>query len=140
MRKFLFLLLLACITIIFYFSWLPNPDFGTENYLPLWLRNWSNCYYNLRTAVPFVAVGYLLEMRIPKNNPRTKIPNRIRRFIQNIGIAAAVVCIAEGGQFFITNRHPDFMDVVFGILGSICGVFFHHLFQVINNKFFNKNA
>jgi hypothetical protein len=33
--------------------------------------------------------------------------------VQNGCISTAVVCLAEGGQFFILNRHPDAMDVLF---------------------------
>jgi glycopeptide antibiotics resistance protein len=121
MKIILFVLVLACISTVFYFSWLPSPDLGTETYIPSWLCDWSNYYYNLRTAVPFVAIGFLLEMASRIKNPISPFSNSPPFFIQNISISAAVVCIAEGGQFFIQNRNPDGMDVFFGILGSGIG-------------------
>jgi glycopeptide antibiotics resistance protein len=121
MKIILLVLVLACISTVFYFSWLPNSDLGTETYLPSWLRDWSNYYYNLRTAVAFVAIGFLLEMASRIKNPTASLKKNPWLFIQNISISAAVVCIAEGGQFFIQNRSPDGMDVFFGILGSGIG-------------------
>lgn len=32
-----------------------------------------------------------------------------------------VVSAAEIGQFFLPNRFPDFIDIFFGLLGSIIG-------------------
>ena len=121
MKIILLVLVLACISAVFYFSWLPNPDLGTETYLPSWLREWSNYYYNLRTAVPFIAIGFLLEMATRIKDPITPFRKIRPLFIQNISISVAVVCIAEGGQFLIQNRNPDSMDVLFGILGSGIG-------------------
>jgi hypothetical protein len=64
----LFFLILS----VFYFSWLPSPDLGKESYLPLWLSVWGNYYYNLRTAVPFVGIGFLMEVNSPKHNLYSK--------------------------------------------------------------------
>jgi glycopeptide antibiotics resistance protein len=131
MKLFLFIALLACICAVFYFSWLPNPDLGTETYLPSWLRDWSNYYYNLRTAVPFVALGFLLEMASRIKDPVAALKKNPRIFIQNISISAVVVCIAEGGQFLIQNRSPDPMDVFFGTLGSGIGSLGYYVLQLL---------
>lgn len=123
--------MLACIGAVFYFSWLPNPDLGTETYLPYWLCDWSNYYYNLRTAVPFVAIGFLSETASRIKNPITSLKKNRPLFIQNISISAAVVCFAEGGQFLIQNRNPDFLDVFFGILGSGIGSLGYYVLQLL---------
>jgi hypothetical protein len=121
MKLILLVLVQACISVVFYFSWLTSPDLGTETYLPSWLHEWSNYYYNLRTAVLFVAIGFLLEMASRIKNPTASLKKNPRLFIQNSSISAAAVCIAEGGQFFIQNRSPDGMDVFFGIQGRGIG-------------------
>ncbi len=139
MKPFLFLLLIGCITSILYFSWLPDPDFGTEGYLPMWIRNWSNHYYNLRTAVPFVGLGFLLEMWTGKKQLETKKKYQVRVFIQNLGVSAVVVCLAEGGQFLVQNRSPDFMDVFFGILGSMIGSLVYYFGQIVMNLNYIQN-
>ena len=135
MKTILLLLVVACISSVFFFSWLPNPDLGTETYVPKWLLDWSNTYYNLRTAVPFVAIGFLLELVRRQKKIIGKIRNGFRLFVENTAISLAVVCIAEGGQFILENRNPDFMDVFFGIVGSIVGSLGYYLsHQLMNYK------
>jgi hypothetical protein len=56
----MFILLLTNL-VIFYFSRIPDSNLKSESYLPLWILNWSNYYFNLRTAVPFVVFGFLLD-------------------------------------------------------------------------------
>ena len=139
-KKIVLLLLLFVIGIVFYFSWLPNPRLESESYLPKWLLNWSNYYYNLRTAVPFVAVGFLLEAYTDHVSSNKTNHNENSNFIQNIGIATIIVCIAEGGQFLIQKRNPDLMDVFFGILGSFVGGLGYYFFDVMMNSKRSKNA
>jgi glycopeptide antibiotics resistance protein len=131
MKSFLLLVLAICVFGVFYFSWLPKPDLCTETYLPSWLRNWSNYYYNLRTAVPFVAIGFLLEVARGRNSRTGTSTKRYRLFFQNTGIAAVVVCIAEGGQFLLKNRSPDWMDVFFGIVGNVIGSLLYYILQIL---------
>ncbi|UUF13977.1 MULTISPECIES: VanZ family protein [Flavobacterium] len=128
-QKIVLLILLVVIGVVFYFSWLPDPSLRTESYLPRWLLNWSNHYYNLRTAVPFLAVGFLLEAYVQQKSPNETNQSKNLNFIQNIGIAAIIVYIAEGGQFIVQKRNPDIMDVVYGIIGSIAGGLFYNLFK-----------
>jgi hypothetical protein len=89
--KIVKLLLSLFIGAVFYFSWLPSPDLRTESFLPLWLSEWSNYYYNLRTAIPFVAIGFLLEMVSHKKSQIENRKTRISLFIQNISIATTIV-------------------------------------------------
>ncbi|WP_426092467.1 hypothetical protein [Flavobacterium sp. DSR3-2] len=119
MKSFLFLLVVACIIAVFYFSWLPNPNLGTEIYLPSWLLEWSNYYYNLRTAVPFVAIGFLLEASSRIKKTKEEVRSTLRLFIQNTAFSAVIICIAEGGQLVLQNRTSDFRDVFFGVMGSL---------------------
>ena len=130
--------LLVCIGSIFYYSWIHNPGLETETYLPLWIRKWSNEYYNLRTAIPFVILGYLLEVWQGLSNTAATA-NRFAFRLKTVIIIAVVVCLAEGGQFFIATRQPDFRDVFFGISGGVLGYLMYHLIQKIN-FLFSKNA
>lgn len=131
---------LLCVAGIFYYSWLPNPRFETETYLPLWLRNWSNTYFNLRTAIPFIPLGYLLEAlaSIPTKIFVAKKSSPLR--IKTTLIATVIICLAEGGQFFIANRNPDSLDIAFGILGSTCGGIIYYCIKNFTKLFFIKHA
>jgi len=139
-RKIVLLLLLFVIAVVFYYSWLPDPSFRHETYLPKWLLNWSNHYYNLHTAIPFVAVGFLLETYTEQMSAIEIDHNKNLNFIQNIGIATIIACIAEGGQFLIQKRSPDLMDVAYGILGSLIGGLGYYLVNTVLNFKRVRNA
>lgn len=139
-KKIVLFLLVLVIGAVFYFSWLPDHSFGNETYLPKWLLNWSNYYYNLRTAVPFVAVGFLLEAYTQHLTLNTIKDTKNSNFMQNIGVATILVCIAEGGQFLIQKRNPDLLDVFFGILGSFIGGLGYYLVTILLNFKRLRNA
>lgn len=128
------MLLLIVILVVFYFSWLPDPRFSNETYLPKWLLSWSNKYYNVRTAVPFVAFGYLLAAFSKRKNATNMDANKNLIFIQNLGVATFVACIAECGQFLIKGRSPDLMDIYFATIGSLIGASIYTVFNKIKLK------
>lgn len=128
------------IAVVFYYSWLPDSSFQNETYLPNWLLKWSNHYYNLRTAIPFIAIGFLLEMHAQKISSIEIIQNKNLYFLQNLGFATIIVSIAEGGQFLIQKRNPDLMDVFYGILGSLIGGVGYYLVNIILNFKSFRNA
>ena len=127
-NRILPILLFLVIVVVFYFSWLPDPKFTNENYLPQWLLNWSNKYYNLRTAVPFIGFGYVQGIYSRRKNLDNINANKNVIFIRNLGLATAIACIAEGGQFLIKGRNPDLMDIYFGFIGSLIGATIYNLF------------
>lgn len=133
-KKIVLVLLLFVIGIVFYFSWLSDPSFKNETYLPEWLLNWSNHNYNLRTAIPFLAIGFLLEAYTQYKSLNEIYYSKNLNFLQNMGIAAIIVCMAEGGQFLIQKRNQDLMDVFYGILGSMAGALFYNLFNRLRKK------
>ena len=116
-RYSIILLILLGTCSVFYFSWLPNPDIGKESYFPKWLGEWTNKNGNLRTAIPFVFLGLLLEYEFVKLSGHWKM-----RVILLILLLEMVV-IAEVGQLFLSRRHFDPVDIVWGFLGSITGLF-----------------
>ncbi|OXA84641.1 Predicted integral membrane protein [Flavobacterium hibernum] len=132
------ILFLGCTAAIFYYSWLPSSNLRTESYLPQIIIDWTSEYLNLRTAVPFLALGYLCEVLQDVTDYKA-----IKYFFvrpQTVIICAVIVCLAEAGQFFISDRHPDFMDIFFGIAGGICGGTAALSFKKLNHYFLNKNA
>jgi glycopeptide antibiotics resistance protein len=123
---------------IFYFSWIPDSNLKSESYLPLWLLNWSNYYFNLRTAVPFVALGFLLDAYYSKKSTLKKRKVRFSIWFRNSIAAVVVAFFAEGGQFFVLNRHPDLMDVLFGVAGSQLGFLLYYIYAFQLHRFHSK--
>jgi len=109
--------LLFCVLGVFYFSWLPNPSFVNQSYLPRWLVYWADVYVQLRTAVPFVAIGFILQFLCKPNGFFT-----LKGFLFSL----MVILIAEGGQFLLPDRYPDMMDILFGALGTIAGMYLYY--------------
>ena len=128
MQSFLKPALYFCIFCVFYFSWLPDPSFSNQTYMPLWLVQWSDEYGRLRTAIPFIAIGFIFQYLF---NPA--------KFFTLLGflLSLLIVLIAEGIQFLLPNRHPDFFDVLYAGLGSMVGMllFFvsHSFVKILNN-------
>jgi glycopeptide antibiotics resistance protein len=132
-KKRVLFVFLFVIAVVFYFSWLPDPSFKNETYLPRWLLKWSDHYYNLRTAIPFLALGFLLEAYTQEKNSDEIKYRKNYNLIKNTGVAIIILCIAEGGQFLIQERNPDLMDVFYGILGSLIGALIYNLYNRLND-------
>jgi glycopeptide antibiotics resistance protein len=103
--------------LVFYFSWLPNPNIGIKSYFPHWLGEWTNKNGNLRTAVPFVFLGFLLEIGFVDYQDIRK-----KRLII-LAILITIVFVAELGQLYLPLRHFDIEDILWGIFGSILGLY-----------------
>ena len=133
LKKIILIILFFVIGAVFYFSWLSDPTLETETYIPEGILDWSNENYNLRTAVPFLVLDFLLEAYTNRKKSYYANPNKKVSFMQNIGISSVVAFIAEGGQFLIHSRSPDIMDVYFAIVGSVIGGFVYNLLSVLMN-------
>lgn len=119
MRSLSITCLVLCSISVFYFSWLPDPSFVNQTYLPRRIVQWADVYVRFRTAIPFLVIGYLCQYLL-----------RPTSFFTWTGfwISMILVCAAEFGQFFLPNRHPDWMDIVWGVWGAILGMFVFYLF------------
>lgn len=114
--------------LVFYFSWLPNPDVGDVLPARGWISQWVNANGNSRTAVPFIFLGGLGELSLinQKNKPR----RRAWLMLYVIG----VVTVAEVGQLWLPRRNFDLWDIVYGGLGAIVGMF------LVNSGFRKKHC
>ena len=133
LKKIILIGLSFVIGAVFYLSWLSDPTLETETYIPTGILDWSNEYYNLRTAVPFVVLDFLLEAYTNRKKSLYANPNKRVSFMQNIGISSVIAFIAEGGQFLTHTRSPDMMDVYFAIVGSLIGGFIYNVLSVLTN-------
>lgn len=106
-----FTFVIFCLLVLYY-SWLPNPSFKTEIYLPNSLIQWTEEHGTIRTGVPFVLLGInAIILNIKKLSP-----------IKNFLILFLLLWLAEIGQFFLKYRHFDFMDIFAGTVAIIMGL------------------
>jgi VanZ family protein len=99
-------------SLVLYYSWLTEPSFKNESYLPAWLIEWTDLHGQARTAVPFFLMGFLGFLFHE---------NRLKAFLRFVVFSFFLVLIAELGQLFLPLRFPDIMDIFYGILGGTLG-------------------
>jgi len=128
MKVICILILFFCILCVFYFSWLPNPSFVNQSYLPRWLVYWADVYVQLRTAIPFLPIGFLCQYLFKPASFFT---------FNGFVLALIVVALAEIGQFFLPYRFPDWMDVFYGLAGALVGML---AYFILNYMFRPKKA
>ncbi|WP_273212114.1 VanZ family protein [Runella zeae] len=120
----LFILLIVMIVSVFYLSWIPNPDIGNILPLPKILKEWINLNGRVRTAIPFLILGFLIEWLLQQ-----KVGRQGGRRWALLSLVF-ILLLAEGGQLFLTNRYFDFWDIFYGILGSLLGMAFKKVFTI----------
>ncbi|WP_149243688.1 VanZ family protein [Dyadobacter sp. 32] len=116
-KYILVILLFLVIFSVFYFSWVPDPNIGSMKIFPTRIGHLINDYINLRTAIPFILLGAILESGLTTINGVYKKRSLI------ILSLAVIVTVAEVGQLFLPYRHFDWMDMFWGIAGSVAGMF-----------------
>jgi hypothetical protein len=75
--------------------------------MPGWLADWSNEYGRLRTGVPFVFMG----LSFSGKNYNMYVLGML-----------VLVTVAELGQLWLSDRHFDWMDIVYGVSGVVVGL------------------
>jgi hypothetical protein len=125
MRLFLFgFFLLTGILAVFYFSWLPQPDFRTISFMPGWLARWSNAHDTLRTSIPFIFLGFFSGLWLADLN------KPLRWWLFTWFAFVLIIIIAETGQLFLPLRVFDWRDIVWGCAGALSGLFAAALFCI----------
>jgi VanZ family protein len=92
--------------------------------MPSRLAIWTNEYGNLRTAVPFIFLGFSLNAMFNYKNSTEIILSKamiFKLFIKITFICSLLVFIVELGQFFLPKRSPDIEDILWGIVGTQIG-------------------
>ncbi len=103
---------------VFYFSWLPRPQLGSQVPLPGPLAAWVDAAANenLRTAVPFFLLGLATGARLRLRKAGFRM--WIFHGLVMVGIAA----VAELGQLFIPARTCDSGDIAWAAVGAAVGL------------------
>ena len=118
MKIVLIVCVILGIGLVFWLSWLPQPNVGHILPVPLWLRHWINVNGNVRTAIPFLFLGFLSESILQQKYKGWKYRGWV------LLLLLGVVLVAEVGQLWLPRRHFDGWDIVYGSLGAAGGIYF----------------
>ena len=121
-------LIIAGIGVVFYFSWIPQPDFRALWFIPGWLARWCNTHDTLRTAIPFIFLGLLSGFWLAATNR-----SWYWWLIAWLSFLMVVI-IAETGQLFLPQRVFDWRDIVWGSVGTLSGLLAAALFSTLFKK------
>ena len=121
---FLCFLLFTGLIIVFYFSWIPQPDLSKLWFIPGWMGRWTNAHDTLRTAIPFIFLGLLSGSWLST----TKRP--WTWWLATLLVFILVVIIAETGQLFLPHRVFDWRDIAWGSFGALTGLLTAILFSI----------
>ena len=104
--------------LVLYLSWQPHPQMATDWFIPRRVAAWADENRNdtIRTAVPFVALGWLLGGWLAlQNRPWRQWPLAWAALL-------VLVTIAEVGQLFLARRSFDLGDIGWGAAGALLGL------------------
>lgn len=103
---------------VLFFSWLPQPQLSTQVPMPGEMAHWVDgpSNWNLRTAVPFLLMGFVLGIRFVIERRSTAV--WAFAWVATVFLAT----IAELGQLFIPNRKCDGGDIAWAAAGSAAGL------------------
>lgn len=127
MIRILYGLILLGVALVFYLSWVPNPDLHFVRFVPGWVARWADQEVNedLRTGVPFVFLGLLAGLLFAQR------PDDFFRWFISWLILTGVVVIAEVGQLWLPKRTFSWIDIGWGAAGALVGLIVAALLQKI---------
>jgi hypothetical protein len=104
--------------LVLYLSWRTHPRMEDVWFIPGWVSAWADERRNdtLRTAVPFVALGWLVGGWLwVRGQPW-------RQWLWAWAALVLLVIVAEIGQIFMPERSFDLADIAWGAAGALLGL------------------
>ena len=96
-------------------SWAADSRMTEQRWLPRWVAFLADRDPNIRTAVPFVLLAFLLAKGFSRCGFK-------RPLIGAMVVCLACVGVAEFGQAFLPGRTADVWDVLWGGAGCLMGM------------------
>ena len=117
--RIVYLILLLVLAIVFYLSWIPDPNLKHVSFIPSWLSTWadSDGFGNVRTAIPFIILGLCAGLL-----PVVGAKELVVRWLIAWAVLIGVAVIAELGQLFLPNRQFGWADISWGAVGALLGL------------------
>lgn len=104
--------------LVFYLSWLPQPQLGDQVPMPGLFSAWVDAAANenLRTAVPFLVLGLLASGGLWLKQ------HAFRVWVFQWLLMVVIATVAEGGQLLIPARTCDLGDIGWAAAGAAMGL------------------
>lgn len=119
MNRFVYyFLVLVGAGLVLYLSWRAHPRMEDVGFIPGWVSAWADERRNdtLRTAVPFVALGWLVGGWLAVQR------RPWRHWLWAWAALVLLVSVAEIGQLFQDERSFDLADIGWGAAGALLGL------------------
>ena len=115
MKWLKWVLIFFFLVVVFYFSWIPDPNLIHTGYFPKEWKYWIDDLKNFRTIYPFIGLGFFGQSAFKKLG-------KLEAFLGVILLSLIIVSLAELGQLLLPERHFDWKDILYGFLGACLGV------------------
>jgi glycopeptide antibiotics resistance protein len=96
-------------------SWAPESQMTKLSWIPGWIANLADREPNIRTAIPFIPLAFLLFRGLSAR--RVKRP-----LIGALMTCTLLLFLAELGQNFLPHRTADVKDLMWGGVGIGLGI------------------
>jgi len=111
----LFVFSALLIFLILAVSWVPDSRMTELHWLPRWVAALADRDPNIRTAVPFIPVAFLLLLGFSWRGVKSPV-------LWSVGVCGVCVLLSESGQLFLPSRTADVRDLLWGMSGACVGV------------------
>jgi len=121
--------------LVLYLSWTSSPKIGGLKFIPSWISTWVDSYtfMTIRTAIPLMGLGVFTGLFLNYQKRRKTW------WLISWILITILVLLAELGQLYRPLRSFDWLDVIWGVLGSGLGLSLIYILSFIKAKYFIKN-
>ena len=117
-----FLLSTVLIVMVLRLSWAPASQMSLVAWVPGWIGELADQDPNMRTAVPFIPLAFLLGYSM------SGLEGKHGLVLSGL-LCLACLLIAELGQVFLPDRTADWEDLLWGSFGILVGTLIANLIR-----------
>ena len=115
------------VVLIFAASWAPESQMTKLRWMPEWAARFADRDPNIRTAVPFIPLAFLLVLGF--QGSKLKWPH-----VWAVTVGGLCLVLSELGQRFLPQRTADVKDLLWGGLGIVVGTVIAAALRIFNFK------
>lgn len=123
---FAFALAGVIVLLIMVASWAPQSQMTKLSWIPGWVAHLADREPNIRTAVPFIPLAFLLFHGLV-------VRRAYHPLVGSVVTCTLLLFLAELGQDFLPHRTADVKDLMWGAAGIVLGIVLAQLRKYIRN-------